>query len=400
MTESESTAPTVTTGVGEQASDTRQQQAAVPPGPRSTVSWLALLLSLAVAAYNGWQWWSTEQQRNAAPKLAEQLVALEGRLSEQADDTGLLDGRIERLESELKAADRSDELATLAGQVDALRQAIAAETENRSQDQQGLVEVRRDFQAAEARIDAFDRRLQELAARIQSLTSADRRGWRLEEAGHLVRLANDRLRVAGDRQAAVNLLQTAEQALAVDPDPAWHLLRTALNRDLGQLRSAADLDVGTLANRLSTLRSQVDGLRLQGFNRATAEAAAEEQPAAAGWTGAWQRLWKGLSGFIVIRSDATPAEPLLPPQQEIYLRENMRLALQQAELALLRGEQGLYKSALDRAAGWLPRWFEREDSASRAFSEELDALRQVDWPAALPGLDGTLAALRQLKDAQ
>ena len=80
--------------------------------------------------------------------------------------------------------------------------------------------------------------------------------------------------------------------------------------------------------------------------------------------------------------------PVLPPKEEYYLRQNLVLKFQLAELALLRGDQLIYKNALSEANLWLPLYFDLENSQTRAMQAAIEKLLRVDISRQLPDISG------------
>ena len=77
-------------------------------------------------------------------------------------------------------------------------------------------------------------------------------------------------------------------------------------------------------------------------------------------------------------------EALLSPQQEVFLRENLKTKLLQAQLAVYREQQALYTDSLEKAQRWLTQYFDTDNSATQYMQSELDKLKgeqiQFDYP--------------------
>ena len=97
----------------------------------------------------------------------------------------------------------------------------------------------------------------------------------------------------------------------------------------------------------------------------------------------WQqnlaRTWHDLTdGFITIRKRTTDLEPLLSPEQQWYLVENIRNKLLQAQLALYRFDQVNYQQSISLADKWLQQYFDLRDPKTKSMIESLDKLAKVN----------------------
>ena len=88
--------------------------------------------------------------------------------------------------------------------------------------------------------------------------------------------------------------------------------------------------------------------------------------------------------------------PILPPDEEYYLRQNLILKLQMAQLALLREKQQVFQSNVAEAVDWLDRYFKNSDELTIAMRQSLEELRSVDVLRKLPDVSRSLREVRQL----
>jgi len=104
--------------------------------------------------------------------------------------------------------------------------------------------------------------------------------------------------------------------------------------------------------------------------------------------------WQQIKGLVEVRRNDQPAEPMLAPSLEYFLYQNLRLQLDAARLALLRGEAPLYAESLRSARDWAATYFDQEHASTQAMVTELDRLLGVDIAPQLPEVGGALRALR------
>jgi len=352
-------------------------RAAAPRGASPVPGWLALLLTVSlVVALGGAAAWLWPQMQQTRESLQRRIAAVEATTG--AEQAELRDLR-EQITTEFDAA--------LAAQASALR----AET-------QQLTQTLADIEQQLARQgEELAQQRQALARQREAMArfdANDRASWLLAEAEYLLRLANQRLIMAGDTDAASALLRSADAVLRELDDGLLHDARAAIAADLAALRAVPTIDVEGLYLRLSALTEQAD--RLAVFRLAERE----EQPRSTGGENWRERLREGyraalrkLSDYIVIRRRDVPAQALMDPQWEGLVRQNMRMLLEQAQAALLSGNGELYRQSLQRARSWVEQFMESDQAAARAMAREIDQLAARRVAVELPDVSRSLQAL-------
>lgn len=252
----------------------------------------------------------------------------------------------------------------------------------------------------EARIDALAATTadvqERLAAEPQERGNED---WLWTESEYLLRLANQKLQLEGDIESALLLLTTVDNMLSDATAPALFRVREAIAREILAVKSVAAIDVTGLYARLSGLVPMVDELSLrkalvQNYNARLAR----QQQNSDTEMGFMARSLELLgSVFVWQRWDVAP-EALLPPQQEAVLKQNLRLMLEQAKLALLAGEEVPYRDSLARGSEWVTRYFSVDSGAGRTLRVEMDALAQSDIVQSRPDISGSLEALLAISE--
>ncbi|MCB1618735.1 MAG: uroporphyrinogen-III C-methyltransferase [Pseudomonadales bacterium] len=286
----------------------------------------------------------------------------------------------------------SDASSRLDGRIDGLLQQL---------EQQGTEQ-----QQQKARLTAQQ---EQLGQRLDAVTAAQQRfnqgdaprQWRLAEAEHLLRLANDQLLAGRLLRFARQQVATADRLVAELDDPQLQPLRAALAADLAALDGHAPADVEGQFFRLSAGIGQVDRLPPRGTpslaEATTGEPAAPVQP---GWRGWLDRIWQQLRPLVVIRQRTQSVEPLLTSSQTAMLRQQLQLQLQLAQLALLRGEPSIYHTSLDAALDLLDRQFDGNAAEVTALRATLRELTQQPIATAAPTLEASLSAVRQAIEAE
>jgi len=236
-----------------------------------------------------------------------------------------------------------------------------------------------------------------LEALYQEL-SRSRDEWALAEIEQILTVAMQQLQLAGNVQAALLALQTAEGRLARPDRPQFISLRRVLNRDIERLKAAPNLDIAGMALRLDNLIASVDTLPLQFDERM------QTSPRAAGATGTsriWERVltevWDEMKLLVRIRNMDQPDAALLPPAQAYFLRENLRLRLLSARQALLARDPARFRTDLDTARAWMTRYYDTRAKSTAAALAGLKQLSAGSINVELPTIADSLAAVRNFK---
>lgn len=225
------------------------------------------------------------------------------------------------------------------------------------------------------------------------------------EAG--LRLAQQQSQLTGSLQPLVAALKSAGQRIDRAAQPRLAPLQRAISHDLERLERAAVTDTAGLLGRLDELVRQVDELPLlNAMAQAPAmrrKAAAAQTPAAPGaadvprWQAALRNAWDAVAdearGLVRVSRIDQPDAVLLAPDQAFFLRENLKLKLLNARLAVLARRMDSARADLASASGALAKYF---DPASRRTQSAADALQQLQAhmkTAEMPQLDDTFAAL-------
>ncbi len=228
-----------------------------------------------------------------------------------------------------------------------------------------------------------------------------------------IRVALQQTAITGSAEPLVIALKQAEERLARQNQPRLEGVRRAIVQDLERVRAAGAVDVSTLAIRLDEVVRLVDELPLlsapQPQRGAAKPAGRSAAPAASGasappdpawtevlgerWAGLGARIWAEVRGLVRVTPIDQPEAMLIAPDQAFYLRENLKLRLLNARLALLSRQFDTAQSDLREAASALERYFDRN---ARRTANALDLVRQVSAQArqvVVPRPDATLAAI-------
>ena len=256
-------------------------------------------------------------------------------------------------------------------QIRALQEELAgglAEARAQNKESRNLAEQMREAtRDAQVKLGVLEAKLQEsqnqqiaLEALYQEL-SRSRDESLLADVEQTLLVANQQLQLAGNVKSALIAMQAADARLARLDRPRLAGLRKVVARDIERLKLAPHVDVIGISARLDNLINTIDSLPLALELRPTETANARTSKADAdstAWTRFARELWHDLRDLVRIQNMDRPDMPLLTPTQTYFLRENLKLRLLSARLALLAHDEKSFKADLKAARDWVARYYD------------------------------------------
>ena len=259
----------------------------------------------------------------------------------------------------------------------------------------------------EARVAETSMQRSQLEELLQSLARSRDENV-LADVDAAIRVAQQQTAITGSAEPLVATLRQADERLARYNQPRLERVRRAVVQDLDRVRTAGVIDITVLTIRLDEVIRLVDELPLlssaERRGAGKGAAAAAPSPASApvgGWSAAsterWQGfaelLWNEVRSLIRVTRIDQPEAMLVAPEQAFFLRENLKLRLLNARLALLSRQFDTAQSDLRDAQSALDRYFDR---STRRVMNASELVRQVATQArqvSVPRPDATLAAI-------
>ena len=317
-----------------------------------------VIIAVLALGLAGWQWVETrirlsETQQELAKRLSESDVVAQ--------------------ESRTLAKQAQEQLAALQGKLGELEGRLA---ESKSQQ------------------EVLERLYQNLARNSEETALAE-----IEQS---VTLASQQLQLAGNVQGAVLALQAADARLAASNRPQFISLRKVLARDLDRLRALPQLDLPGMYLRLENVIAAIDTLPLAVDGRPREETKsdppADQPPPTALSVSYWQLLaadfWREMRSLVRIQRFDRDEPALLAPGQGFFLRENLKLRLLNARLALLSRDQWTFRNELRQAHAWIERYFDGREKAVQTSLNSLKQLSATEVSIELPNLNDSLSAIK------
>jgi uroporphyrin-3 C-methyltransferase len=226
----------------------------------------------------------------------------------------------------------------------------------------------------------------------------------LAEVEQAVTIAMQQLQFAGNVEAALSALQGADARLARSAQLQFLPVRRLIARDIERLKATPGANISGLSLKIESVVAAVDGLPLAYEQRPKADAAKPVSPARPASTEYWREigadLWRELRQLVRIERIDQGDPALLSPNQSFFLRENLKLRLLNARLALLQREGKTFREEIRQSREQLDRYFDARAKPVQAAQSTLATLATTDVAFDLPGLAETLTALRNLKFAR
>ena len=215
----------------------------------------------------------------------------------------------------------------------------------------------------------------------------------LSEVEQAVLIAAQQLQLAGNVQAALFALQTADARLGTVDRPHWLPLRKAIASDLDTLKALPQVDSAGVALKLETLIGRIDNLPLAFEARPKAEAVKADEAAPSWAKRLWLDFWAEFSQLVRVERMDRPDPALLAPSNAVFLRENLKLRLMNARLALLARQMPASRNDLASAGEAIHKYFDTSARRTQAVAQQLQQLQQAMRDVEIPRASDTLAAL-------
>ena len=245
-------------------------------------------------------------------------------------------------------------------------------------------------------------RIEALVQDLRGRLGQERNEWAVAEVEYLLRIAEHRLTLEHDKEAALAALRQARERLASQDQDVYQPVLQQIDADAAKLAAVSLPDRNRIAAELATLSAAVQNWPFASRDNATAAepasaAIAPDEQAAngKGWRQMLDKVWRDIKGLVTIRHNGEVARPLLEPEQRYFLQQNLQLKLEAARLALLSGNSQAYHDSLTEASTWLQRYFDTSATPVREAQSAIEQLSAIDLEPRLPKLGNSIELLQQ-----
>lgn len=360
----------------------------------------------------------TRQTQDAIAAANTSMTTLQASVQQTSSATETKIAALEQQLTEARAASEKSLVEVKAATESALNQASQALTAEINNSNNAIAEMKGAFdelrtQLAE-RLTSAEQVQTQLRALVEQsqreladAVSRNRMQWSVTEIEHLLSLANQKATLEQDVLSALNTLRAADERLRTLDDPGLLAVRSAVQADIAALEGVAVPDIDGTALALARLADQSHTMPFASDRRAeTVEpnSAADDtnSPAVQAASTAWDiasgfaaAAWDRLRGIAVVRENGEVRAPVLPPEQAYFLQQNLRLQLESARLALLRGDEEAFRSSVKNASEWLNRYYDTQATEVRGAIDELARIEVSNVNVDVPDISSSLRTLRE-----
>ena len=219
----------------------------------------------------------------------------------------------------------------------------------------------------------------------------------LADVEQLLLIAGQQLQLLGNVKAALIAMESADARLQRMDRPAFNGLRMSIGQDVDKLRALPKVDLAGIDMQINRLLLALDDLPLIDHQRATKTATAVTavvNPDAPRWKVMLNAVWLEVKDMVRVENTGLKQIPLLPPKEEFFLRENMKMRLMLARLAMLSHDETSFKQELKTAQLWTKRFFDAKSPEGQRMLEDLDKLAAASISIELPDISASLQAVR------
>ncbi|WP_293266657.1 uroporphyrinogen-III C-methyltransferase [Neptunomonas sp.] len=345
----------------------------MPAQEKQSATWpgkLALVISIIALGGSGYQYWqsmqSQQQDSSTIDNLKQEVTKAVANVNTQLTDTK----------------------SVVSSQVASVNQNLTMLQSQSSKEQKGIEELQT--------------RLTQSIQQVSAKQTNSRKDWLLAEVEYLLRLANQRILMENTSSGALSLLKSADKILKETDDVSIYAVRKTLASDIAALESVPTFDLEGSYLKLAALSEQINNLRLVPLTDKNKLPSLIEEISpevmsetwSSGLKESWAKAVDKVEKLVVVQHRDEPIEPLLSPEQNYYLQQNLHLMLEQAQLALLQKNQIAFDRSLIKAEDWTGTYFEEKDATTQAILRGINELQDLKISPEMPNISGSLNALK------
>jgi uroporphyrin-3 C-methyltransferase len=222
----------------------------------------------------------------------------------------------------------------------------------------------------------------------------------LADVEQLLLIAGQQLQLSGNVKAALIAMESADARLLRMERPAFDVLRKSIGQDIDKLRALPKVDIAGINLKINRLLSVTDEIPLIDRHRPSENIVTQAATPVAN-EAEWQKLlraiWLEVKQLVRIENTGLTQIALLPPKQEFFLRENLKIRLVSARLALLSRDEDSYKQEIKTAKQWATRYFDVKSEEGTRLINELDTLFAASINIELPDISVSLQSVRNYR---
>lgn len=249
----------------------------------------------------------------------------------------------------------------------------------------------------------FDDRLNQAAGQYNTLNNMyqeltkTRFDWLMAETEYTLNLAAQQLQLSGNVPGAISALESIDLRLSKFDRPELIALKRAISEDIANLKKQPYLDVTGLTLKLDRLQTALPSLPmvLDSLLKSRNSQPKVMLPENTGW---WDSIWhemsSGLKDLVQVQKINSTDALLLSPEQSFFVKENIKLRLLDARLALMQHQGEIYQHDLSAIESAFKQYFDQSAPTTQAWLKELSELKAASFDTSTAGLSASIAAVR------
>ncbi|HEY0064358.1 MAG TPA: uroporphyrinogen-III C-methyltransferase [Telluria sp.] len=255
--------------------------------------------------------------------------------------------------------------------------------------------------------------------------SKNRDEWALAEIEQVLSTASQQLQLSGNVQGALIALQNADRSLSRSDKPQFITIRRAIAKDIDNLKALPSIDTVGVALRIDNAIALIDSLPMLADEKPALPAAVvkarkmdvkpkagvkaapvpvpEPEPdtyasrAQATWRAWSDEMWTDIRQLIRVRTVDSPEALMLSPEQAYFMRENLKLRLLNARLALMSRNETAFRTDLLAVQDALGKHFDTRAASTQSAQNLLRQVQAHNVAIEMPSLSDSLNAVRNYK---
>lgn len=347
-------------------------------GGKTGLLWCVAVLALAAGAFGGYTAFM-QQQKLMTLDSSFQDSRAEYIANQNSFTTALRDVENAKQQVEAKTADLGKVLEQL--------QTLQQEHQTLSTNDQNLGAVINSLQNSFTQLNT---QIAQVNADLDALKVRNPQDWLLSESFFLVNNAYQKAVFEKDVAAAIWMLTNADELLVNITDEQVIAIREAISKDLLTLKNINQIDFRGLGLDLDRAYDNVDKLIFNGYSDRETVFQKTGAPTEdiANWRDNLITSAKGFSNrFIEIRRrDPNSVSEFLTPEQELYVRENIKTRILLAKNNLSHGDKEEMQSNLNQAISLIKAYCDQKSSVTKTTLDYLSKIAQSQITIETPKL--------------
>ena len=221
--------------------------------------------------------------------------------------------------------------------------------------------------------------------------------WLIADAEYLLTVANQRLHLVGDVNAAIKALTAADQRLRESGGGGVFKVREEIATEISLLKKVQVPDVVGIYSKLKLIAKDSETLTLRfpyTGKKIAADLASniESEDGEEQW---FVDLLADLNGLVSIRRAEQPVRAIISEGDAHFIKQQLKLRIEVAMLSLLQHQDDLFKQDLEDSKLWIKSNYEANEQATQIILD-IKELQNTPIHSDIPDVSRSLTMLRNI----